>query len=246
MINIKRNLVLSAMALLLVGSFLLPNAVAGITDSSRLNNITTIDSQSIVVDSTPALSLPERIALTANPNAELLAWRSGNNMDAEAAERRAVLELARFLRGGSFVFDFHNCSVDESSAVFIIDPEIPTLSMVVWELTLVDAGENTAILTIDDETGVILKIIYKQARQNGNGTGAGSAPVVSSTDENLHAAALELIGLMEEYYHLTIILADYYFRSSLSYYRADIPGHNPVVRMFGVVRATSFTMNERP
>jgi len=243
--KLKRYLVLVTMALLLAGSFFLPDAVAGVTDSRRLNNITMIDSQSIVIDSIPALSLSERIVLTANPNSELLAWKTGNVMDLEAAERRAVLELSRFFRGGPFRFDFHSCTVEESSAVFIIDPEVPTASIVVWELTLVDERDNSAMLTIDDETGVILKIIYKQGLNNQTGAGAGDAPANVITDEELYETAQKLTEMMNEYYSLSISLADYYNRGSFSYYRADIDEQSRTIPMFGVVRATSFTMNEK-
>lgn len=237
--NIKRNLVLIAAALLLVCGFFLPNAVASVTDSGRLGNITMIDSESVTFDPTPTLSLPERIALMANPNAELIGWKSGNVMDELAAERKAMLELNKFLHDGPFSFDFRGYTTQESSAIFIIDSETPTASMVVWELTIADTAESTVTVTIDDETGVILKIILKQARRVEDAGSAADAP------EELYVDASRLVEKMAEYYGLQIILGDYAAGNNGSYYRADVLMHGADITMFGVVRATGFTMNER-
>jgi len=244
-VKLRRNIILIAAGLLLIGSFLLPNAVAGVTDSRRLNNITMIDSQSVIFETTPVLGLHERIELAANPDAELLAWKTGNVMNEETAESKAVLEFTRFLRGGPFEFDFLRYSVEEVSAIFIIDSENPTVSMIVWELSIIDTSENSAILTIDDETGLIMKIIYKQGYRNQNGNGGSDEPVVNRTDEELNAAALRLCEMMTDYYRHTIELADYQYSGSIAYYRADLSFGEQVLPMFGVVRATSFTINER-
>ena len=243
--RLRRTLALIAAALLFIGSFFLPNAAAGVTDARRLNNINMIDTQSVIIDAVPGLSLSERIELTANPNAELVAWKSGNIMNEETAEERAIQELARFFSGGSFAFDYLKCSLEDISAVFIIDPEAPTASIIVWELTLVDANENMAIVTMDDETGYITKIIFRQGRGNQSDTATVFQQTPTRTDEELYATAMLLTELMAEYYGLRVILADYHFSGSISYYRADIHDDGRVIPMFGVVRALSFTTNER-
>ena len=243
--KLRRTLTLAAAALLFVGSFFLPDAAAGVTDSRRLNNINMIDTQSIIIDTVPALSLSERIELTANPNAELVAWKSGNTMNEETAQARAIQELARFFRGGPFVFDYMKYSVEDISAIFIIDPEAPTASIIVWELILVDAHENMAIVTMDDETGYITKIIFRQGRGNQNETATVFEQTPAPPDEELYATTARLTGLMAEYYGLRIVLADYHFSGRISYYRADIHDGGRVIPMFGVVRAFSFTTNER-
>ena len=245
-INLKRNLALIAAALLLIGSFLLPNAVAAITDRRRLDNITTIDSQSVVFNSIPSLSLVDRLTLVANPNAELIAWKSGNVMDAESAERKAIQEFSRFLRDSQYEFDFFSCSAAEISAVFIIDTENPAVSMIVWELILTDKRENMATVTVDDETGVIIKIIYREGRSAQNGTGTGNQSI-EHIDETLRDSAFGLVKLMAEYYDMEITLADYQIRANggLSYYRGDLTSGSMILPMFGVVRASGFSMNER-
>ena len=245
--KLKRNLVLIAAALLLIGSFFLPNAVAGITDLNRLDNMVMIDSQSISFDSVAALRLPERIELVANSDAESMMLNSGNRMDEETAGNRAIRELNRFFRGGLFEFEFHACSIEECTASFIIDTATPTINMIIWELTLVDTYENTAIVTIDDELGVIIRMIYKQGRRNQNTSGTNNSLSANLTDEELHNNALNLSELMAKYYTMPVILGDYYYSSSLSYsyYRADITDEGHVIPMYGVVRSTGFTMNER-
>ena len=243
--KLRRNLVLIAAGLLLVGSFFLPNAVAGVTDARRLGSITTIDSQSFIFDAVPALSMPDRLALIANQNTEMLPWRSGNAMDEVDAIRRVAQEFARFLRGGPIEFDFQEFSVEESSAVFVIDAESPTVNMIVWELTLIDSRENMAVVTLDDETGLIIKIIYRQGRRGQSEGWGAAAPSLGRTDDELHAVATRLTEMMTEYYGRDITLADYHFSGSTSYYRADVITGGRAIPMFGVVRSTSFTMNER-
>ena len=242
--NLKRNLVIIAAVLLLVCGFFLPNAVVSVTDSRRLGNITMIDSQSVVHESTPTLSLPERLALAANKEAELIGWISGNVMDEVDAERKAILELNRFLRNTQFEFDFRAYTTQESTAIFIIDPEFPTVNMVVWELTIVDKEENTAIITIDDETGAILRIIFRQEHRIQHEESAGDSPA-NLTEEELRANASMLVETMAEYYGLQIELADFATGRNQAYYRADVAEPGRYVRMFGVVREAGFTMNER-
>jgi len=50
---------------------------------------------------------------------------------------------------------------------------------------------------------------------------------------------------MTAYYGFDVELADYQFSGSLSYYKAEIIDGGLVVPMYGVVRATGFTINER-
>ena len=239
-----RILIFTAAALLLVGSFFLPNAVAGISDSNRLNSLRLIDSQSVSFNAVPELSIPERIILIANSYTEIMALNSGNAMSEEEARARAIRELSRFISGGPFDFSFSTCVVEESSAAFAIDTENPTVNMIIWELTLVDAVENTAMLTIDDETGIIVKIIYRQGSKNQNSiTPVGAPP--GQMEKELSANAVRVAEMMAAYYDLPIILGDYYFDGGLSYYRSDFTDENSIISMFGVVRPAGFTMNER-
>jgi hypothetical protein len=243
--KLRRNIVLVAAALLLISSFLLPNAVAGITDARRLDNLVMIDSQTVSFDAVPALSLPERIELVANSNTEHMALRTGSVMNLESAESRAIRELMRFFRGGPFEFDPHEYTVEESAAVFIIDPEMPTVNMRVWELTLSDVFDNLVTVTLDDETGMIVKIIYRQGRRNQDADGINNASPAGRLDEELQAKASRLAEMMAAYYGMRVTLVDYELSGSMSYYRADISGNGRTIPTYGVVRATSFTMNER-
>jgi len=243
--KIRRYLLFGAAALVLIASFLLPNAVAGITDSRRLDNLVLIDSQSVSFDSVPELSLPDRIALVANKNTELLAVTTSNTMNFGAAERRAVRELTRFFRDGPFELDCHELTVEEGAATLIIDTAVPTNNMIIWELTLVDPSDNSVTVTIDDEIGVILKIIYRRGRRSPDSADTGNMTPPAPTDEELYSAALSLTKMMVDYYGLPIELADYEFSGSVSFYKAYLSGGGEVIPMFGVVRANSFTMNER-
>jgi len=244
-LKLRRGLTLGAASLLLLGSFFLPNAVAGIVDSGRFDNLIMIDSQSISFDSEAELGLPGRIALIASSGSEIMPLNSGNAMDEETAGAVAIREFTRLLLGGPFDFDFRTCRVEECTSAFVIDTVDPNFNMIVWELTLSDAPDNKAILTIDDETGMILKIIFRMATGNQNTTAENNASRQGLTDEELHKNAFSLAELMREYYDLPIILGDYHFNGSYSYYRADLPDGGRVIPMFGVVRSTGFTTNER-
>ena len=242
----KYILLLSAAALVLIGSFFLPTAVAGITDSRKLNNLITIDSQSISFNSAPELDIPERLALLASPATELLALKTGQVMSHVTVGDRVIAELGRFFRGGPFAFYYDKQIVEECAAAFLIDSENPSVNLIVWELTLSDSLGNSTNVIVDDETGTILKLIYRW--ESGSVLfpgGINNAPNPGLSDEELSAAALSLSEMMSNYYGAAVTLADYQFSGSLAYYRADMPNGAEVISMFGVMRSNSFTMNEK-
>jgi len=245
--KLKRILAIAAAALSLLGGFFLPNAVAGITDSNRLDNLVMIDSKTISFESLPEMGIPERLGLVANKGAEIMTLYSGNAMDEETAGRAAIRELSRLLGDGPFMMDFGSCLLEDSSVTFIIDKENPNINMIVWEMTLVDEHESRAVVTIDDETGIIMKIIFRQERQPDTETDddVDGLPPTGPSDAELNANAQSLTMLMREYYDLPVILGGYDFSSSQAYYRADFSYAGRVVSMYGVVRPTGFTMNER-
>jgi len=246
----RHYLLLAAVALILIGSFLLPNAVAGVTDLRTFDNLVIVDSQSVSFAVSPELSLIERITLAANSNTEFLPLKTGNVLDADLAEERAFRELERFWSRSVWSVDFGDCTVEESGASLIIDTEIPALNMVVWELTLSDTSENTVIVTIDDETGVILRLVCRW--KLGSISQIKSDPpdpagLSDLSDEERHDFAQSIADLMASYYRLPIELADYLYSESLSWYRTDVldATTGQVISMYGVVRSTGFTMNEQ-
>lgn len=244
--KLKYILLLIAAALVLAGSFFLPNAVAAVNDSRRLNNYNLIDSESISFYSAPELSLPDQISLVANPNTELLTLKTGQAMDYDSACAKAITELERFFDGSPYMLDYSGQIVEECSAVFIIDSENPSVSMMVWELLLTDKYENAVNLTIDDETGVILKMIFKRGDDNGLAPDdRNNASNTGQSDEKFITTAIRLAEMMAVYYELPVALADYQFSGSLAYYRADMYAGTKVISMFGVVRTTGFTTNEK-
>ena len=239
--RIRHYLLLGAVALILIGSFFLPNAVAGVTDLRKIDNLILIDSQSISFDFAPELSTPERLALAASPNTERLPVITGNSLDEEAAGKRAARELIRFFRGSQFVLEYNDLYVAGGYAALIIDAAVPALNMIVWEFDVSDPDGNTVTVTIDDETGIIVRLIYIQSRSGL----LGETETFRTSDARFFTAARNLTEMMSAYYGITVELADYQFSGSLSYYRADINHGEQVIPMYGVVRATNFTMNER-
>jgi len=237
-------LLLLAAAMLLIGGFFLPNAVAGITDSRMLDNLITIDSQSISFNSAPDLVLPERIELVANPKTEILPLKTGNAMDLDEAKEKADRELARFLRGSPFRFNFSGYEVEEGDAALVVESADPAHNLIIWEFVLIDQSENKVTVTIDDETGFILRLIYKLGNK-GDPFIEERGP--GSPDDRFVSAAQSLADMMKDYYGLRVTLADYKLsgNGSIAYYRADLPGGNRVIPMYGAIRSTSFTMNER-
>ena len=243
--NIKRYILFAAAALGLAGGFFLPNIVSGAMDSRRLDNVITVDAQSISISADPALDLPRRIALVASPNTEMLALATGQAMGTETAKTRAVRELARFFRGSSFEFDADECTVEDYSVLFVIDAENPTANIIVWELKITDQHSNEALVSIDDETGMILKLIY----QLGNGVFHAAEPAdekqAAAVENNNYATALQLTETMTAYYGTPVRLGDYVLSGSIAYYRGEMQSSGEDVPMYGVVRSNSFTMNER-
>ena len=243
MLKLMRGIPFAAVATGLIVSFFLPNIVAGVADSGKLDTVTVIEAQSVSFNNDPEFSMPERIALNASSKTEVLALSTGQSMGEEAAEARAIRELSRFLRGGPFVFDADECTADNNSVSFVVDSDDPSANMIIWEFTLTDRYENEMIITIDDETGVILKLIYRQGKTPailGN-----PAMQTDQQDIDYNSLASRLCEMMSAYYGIDISFGDFTRGKNLAYYRADMHGAGPVIPMYGVVRSTGFTMNEK-
>jgi hypothetical protein len=151
-------------------------------------------------------------------------------------------ELEKLFEDGPFRFDFDGYSVNEGGAALVIDESTtPPLSAIVWELELSDESKNTISLTLDDETGFILKLIYRLGNKDNSLIESGTG----SLDQRCYSVARGLADMMRKYFGFSVTLGDYQFRGSIAYYRADIFGGGRAIPMFGVIRATSFTLNER-
>ena len=243
--NLKRYILLAAAGLVLVGSFFLPNFVAGVMDTRMLDSLATIDAQSISISTEPVLGLSQRIALAASPNTEMWALTTGQVMEIETAKTRVVHEIARFFRGDSFEFVAGDYDVEDGSAVLVIDSEDTSITLIMWEFKVFDRQKNEMTITIDDETGMILKLIYQQGIAEPLPEESTGEEAFGLVNGDLHDVALRLTEMMTAYYGLTIRLGDYQLGNDLAYYRADIYSGGPVTLMYGVVRVTGFTMNER-
>ena len=244
--KLRHYLLLTAAALLLAGSFFLPNAVAAVTDSRRLNNYIMIDSQSISFETAPELDLPDRISLVASPDTETLPLKTGQVMDDPQARETAISELKKLLSGSPLTFVLEGKAITECSAAFMINSEDPSINMIIWELELTDRFGNAMTMIMDDETGVVLKIIFSWGDESKNNDGGvRGAMSFGQSDEEFYDTVLLMAKAMAGYYGVPVTLADYQFSGSLAYYRADMFGSGKVISMFGIVRSTGLTMNEK-
>jgi len=240
--KIKHYLMLGAAALAMITGFFLPNAVAGVMDGRRLDNLTMIDSQSVSFDAAPELGLFSRIAIAANSSSEVFPLKTGTVMDFEAASKTVSRELEKFSKNKALGLEYSKYTLEDGAASLMVDSFAPTRSLIVWEMTLADPSGSALTVVIDDETGAILRLVQKWASAADSKVASGSQ---EPTDERLYAAAQGLTEMMTAYYGYQVELADYQFSGSLSYYKADITDGGLRVPMYGVVRATGFTMNER-
>ena len=243
--KLKHWLPLAAAALALIGGFFLPNAVVGVMDGRRLGSLIYIDAQSIVFEADPELDLPERLALAASPNTEVLALATGQTMEREAAEARAVRELARFFQSGQYEFADDECTIEAGAAGFVIDSEDPSANMIIWEFKVNDRNSNEVTVVIDDETGTILRLIYQQGNSSLQPGGSSETDSSGMPSGDMYETALHLSEMMTAYYGLPVRLGDYQLSGSLAYYRTDMYSRGLVIPMYGVARAAGFTMNER-
>ena len=244
-LHIKSYILLFVAALGLVGSFFLPNVVAAVVDSRRLDNVITVEAQSISISADPILDLSQRIALVASPNTEMLALTTGRAMGIEMAETRAKRELARLFRGSIFGFEAEDCVVEDYSILFAIDAKDPTANIIVWEFKIVDSISNEVLVSIDDETGSILKLIYQLGNDGVFPAGSDDEKPDGLAEDGIYSTALQLTKMMTEYYGKPVELGDYVLSGNIAYYRGDMYDAGGVISMYGVVRANSFTMNER-
>ena len=252
--SLRRNIVLSIAAIVLVCSFFMPNGVAGIMDSRRLDNLTIIDTQRFNFEVVSELSLMQRIALAASTSAEIMAIETGQVMEMEAAGSMAVSELVRFIGGSGIAVEASEYVVQSGSAVFVIDSADPSVNMIMWDFTLSDNHSSQVTLTIDDETGVILKMIYQSnadilSEEIVEEVISGSTFFESAdpSGDVMRTAALVLTEMMTAYYGRPVSLTAYELAVSgtLAYYMAELRGDGVDTPMFGVIRANGFTMNER-
>jgi len=253
--KLRRNLLLAAAALILVGSFFLPNAVASITDARRLDNLRIIGAQSFSFNIAGELLLHSRIELASSPNTEIIVIEKGARVSEEAARERAAAEIGHFFSGGGigggpFEFDYEDCVVDEGTAMFLISSQDPSVNMVVWTFDAADPNGNSVTITMDEEYGSILRMVYRRGIGNPQigypqWFEADIRQTPRASDDELYAAALHLTEMLGAYYQSPILLGDYQFSGGLAYYRADFYEQDEVIPMYGVVRATSFTVNER-
>jgi len=242
--KLRHYLSLGIAALILIGSFFLPNAVATITDARRIDHLVFADSEQINFDTAPDLSLIERIALAGNANTEILPMSTGNVLNSETAAQAAMRETSRFFSGGAFAFYYDELTADEGIVSLIIDIPIPARYILVWQFDITDVAGNSVTVTIDDETGIIVRLVYRMGSRDESLIDLGQR---ATNDELFYTAARRLADMMAVYYGHDVILADYQFSGSgnLSYYRADISDAGQIVPMYGVVRRASFSLNER-
>ena len=254
--DLKRYILPLIAVILVIGSFLMPDAVAGIMDSRRLDNLTIIDTQSISFEIVSELSLPQRIALAASTSAEIMSIETGQIMDIRMAGEKAASELERFFASSGYEFPADEFAVSSGDAVFIIDAADPTINMIVWELVVQHKNSSEVTVTVDDETGIILKMIFHYGDNmifpfESDDDFVDSAPepnvIIEVNGDMMHSAAQLLTKMMTEYYGLPIRLAAYELAANgvLAYYRAEMHGDGMDIPMFGVIRSTGFTMNER-
>ena len=231
-----------AAVLLLAGSFFLPNIVAGVTDAATLDKLILTDTQGYSFDSVPSLDIVDRIELVANRNIEKIPLKTGRALDMSAASTKALFEIERCFRGGPLDFNFRRCQIAEGGAVFVINTAEPSVNIIVWEFTIDDPAENTMTISLDDETGLIIKVIYRRSAL----ADMEETQVTSGQPgrDELYAVASKLTEMMADYYGMPIALADYKLSDDIAYYKAELTGDR-VIPMYGIVRAHVFTMNEQ-
>ncbi|MCL2200607.1 MAG: hypothetical protein FWB75_01475 [Oscillospiraceae bacterium] len=239
--KIRHYVSLAIAAVIVIGSFFLPNAVAGITDMRRLDTLILVDSERISFEAVPELTLTERITLAGSSSADILPLHTGSNMSLEAAELRAVEEVARFFSAGPFQLDYEDVVISEGLASLIVDALVTTRYMIIWEFDITDHSGNSVNVVIDDRTGIIVRLIYRV----GNREEALLDGEFWSRDDLFYTAARSLSEMMTAYYGVSVVLGDYSYRGIISFYRADITEAGLTVPMYGNVRSASFTVNER-
>ncbi|MCL2045649.1 MAG: hypothetical protein FWG88_04620 [Oscillospiraceae bacterium] len=248
---ITKYLPIVAVGISLVGSFYLPNAVANVMDARTLDNLMIIEAENISFETELNMSIPDRIALLSNPFTEMLSIATGQTMNMELARESAIRELQRFFGGKLIEFDVDDCTAEDGNAVFVIETDNPTVNLIIWEFRVFDGNGNEVNVSIDDETGIILKLIYQrrnalntnQSNTSQSNTNTTNNSVISK--DELYSIALEMTEMMSDYYGVPVRLGDYQLGANIAYYRADLFDRGMVIPMYGVVRSNSLTMNER-
>lgn len=138
--------------------FCMPSLMAKATDAQTIGVSNSIDVEPISIESADEMDAINKLLLfSSSPSITELS--KGKNLDEESALTAAKVAIEPYL---SVMPDFNadNCEVFYN-IYFLIDPEEPTQSMVVWGINLIDKElGHAAYLIIDDETGTLFSIEY--------------------------------------------------------------------------------------
>ena len=239
MMNKKSVAVIAIVLFVLIGCFFLPSTVAGIMDKQTLGKLIMTDSSSISYEAAPDLALTARLKLISSSSSESAALKNGKNMDRAAALRKVITELKRFDLAGEMGFIFDNCAAEEVQVGFVINTEDPSVNMIIWAFQLRDIDGRQIMVIIDDETGVILQMIYRH----------GDAPPKLHPDGIIDVADMEktanlLADMMTDYYGCPVNIKEYEQTGNLGYYNAEILSDGVLIPLYGIVRESGFTINE--
>ena len=129
--------------------------------------------------------------------------------------------------------------------MFVINPQDPSINMIVWLFVVTDSNGNSVTVTIDEEYGAILRMVYRHSSRVRQVEMSNAGNAHGASDEELYASARHLTGMLTAYYQTPVVLADYMLSGSFAYYRVDYHDGDAIIPMYGVIRAASFSMNER-
>lgn len=181
--------------LIMVGGFFLPSFAATFKDQQTIGTLSLSDGCSLSVETKSEINVLDRLKMIST--ASSIALDKGKNMDSEIAYQCALTELEKFFGSDLIEFDFVNCRLTRSGAVFYIDSTNPSKNLIAWDITITD-GLHTIRVFVDDETGIVLSINYSmdlQAYKNARIKNDFSYPSVSIDPEILEDCIVDYYGL---------------------------------------------------
>lgn len=148
-----------AALLIMAAGFLLPTIVSGMKDRQTLDQINTIDSETINFDAQTGLSLLKKLDMI-RYNSSGISIENGQYQTSVSAVEQGLSELKEFIDVFHMNFDADSCVVEDCFAQFVLDSANPANSMIVWVIQATDSTGKSMALTLDDESGKILSLSY--------------------------------------------------------------------------------------
>ncbi len=153
------------LAVFAVGGFMLPSELMKWQDQQRLENSETQSGEEVVLVPQTDLTLIEKMQLIQKDSVTTLPMEQGKNYDGDSVIPKMQKELQKLSGLGLPDLEEQECFYEIEDILFLVDTRDGTKSMILWNASVV-ADDFRIWISMDDETGKILRLTYFKKRSD--------------------------------------------------------------------------------